>query len=152
MAMILLAAGLAILLAAPPALAQVVLDAKPTVKVQSGVLGLGDVETSRRLLSEPDRTKWRVTIISRGGRYFWASREDRELFYRPSGAFHLFIDPLGGGYIKVFDTHTQPEFMRGPGPRFQYMEHLTLWLQTFTYWGASEEFRIDSDEGPADKR
>lgn len=146
-AMSLLPAGFAILLVASPVFAQVVLDAKPIVKVESG-----EGATLRQLLSEPDRTKYRVTIIRRGGRYFWTSREDRELLHHLSGAFHYFIEPRGGGYIKVFDAHTLPESLRDPGPRFRYMEHLTFWLGTITYWGASEEFRLDADEGPANKR
>jgi len=126
------------LLVASPAFAQVVLDAEPTVKVESG-----ERATSRLLLSEPDRTKYRVTITRRDGRYFWTSREGRELVHHASGAFHYFIEPGGGGYIKVFDTHTLPKSMRDPGPRFRYMEHLTLWLGTITYWGSSDEFRLD---------
>jgi len=143
----LLAAGLAILLVASPVFAQIVLDAKPTVKVESG-----EGATSRFVLSESDRTKAHVTIIRRGGRYFWTSREDRELLHHTSGAFHYFIEPRGGGYIKVFDTNMLPESMRDAGPRFRYMEHLTLWLVTITYWGTSEEFRLDADNEPANKR
>jgi len=135
----LLAAGLAILFVTYPVSAQVVLEASPTVRVDSG-----EGATSRILLSEPDRTKYRVKIIKRGDQYVWASRDDRELVYRLSGAFHFFIEPGGGGYIKVMDTHAAlPESMRDPGPRFRYMEYVTLWLGTITYWGASEEFRLD---------
>jgi len=138
---------LCILLGASPVIAQVVLDATPTVKVESG-----EGATSRVLLSGPDRTKNRVTITRRGDRYFWTSREDRELVHHASGAFHHFIQPGGGGYIKVFDTHMLPESMRDPGPRFRYMEHSTLWLGTITYWGTSKEFRLDANSGPANKR
>ena len=122
-----LAALLAMFFVAAPASAQLVLDAKPTVKVESG-----EGATERVLLSEPDRTKYRVIITRRDGRYFWTSREGRELVYHASGAFHYFIEPRGGGYIKVFDTRTLPESMRDPGPRFRYHEHLTLWLGTIT--------------------
>jgi hypothetical protein len=140
------AAVLAMLLVAAPAFAQVVLDAKPTVKVESS-----EGATSRLLLSDPDRTKYRVTITRRDGRYFWTSREDRELVYHASGAFHYFIEPRGGGYVKVFDTQMLPESMRDSGPRFRYIEHLTFWMGTISYWGASTEFRLDVD-GPANKR
>ena len=136
-----------VLLIASRAFAEPVFDATPTVKVESGEGG-----TSRLLLSEPDRTKYRVTITRRGSRYFWTSREDRELAHHVSGAFHYFIEPRGGGYIKDFDTHMLPESMRDPGPRFRYMEHLTQWLGTITYWGASDEFRPDADDRPANKR
>lgn len=54
-----------LLLCTFPVLAQVELDAKPAVKVESSAGA-----TSRLLLSEPDRTKYRVTILIRDGRYF----------------------------------------------------------------------------------
>lgn len=135
-------AVLPILLVTLPAFAQVILEAKPTVKVESN-----EAATSRFLLTEPERTQNRVTIIKRGDRYYWKTRENRELVHRVSGAFHFFIDPSGGGYIKVFDTHLLPEFVRDPGPRFHYMEHVTLWLGTITYWGTSEEFRLAAGDG-----
>lgn len=128
---------LATFLIAVPASAEVVLDAEPTVKVESS-----EGHTSRLVLPTPDRTKYRVTVTRREGRYFWTSREDRELVYHASGAFHYFVEPRGGGYIKVFDTQMLPESMRDPGPRFRYMEHLTLWLLTITYWGATDEFHL----------
>lgn len=118
--------------------AQTVLDARPTVKVESG-----EGATSRSVLSESERTKYRVIITKRDGQYFWTSREERELVYRPSGAFHTFIDPRGGGYVKIFDADTLPASVRDPGPRFHYMEHLTLWLGTITYWGTADQFRLD---------
>jgi hypothetical protein len=127
---------LALLLFASPGLTQiVVLDAKPTVKVESSK----DL-TKRDLLSNTDQEKYRVRIIKNGTRYLWASRENRELLHELSGAFHLFVDPRGGGYVKVFDNTHLPESLRETGERFQYMEHLTLWLGTITYWGTVDKF------------
>lgn len=139
---------LAILLFASPGIAQtIVLTAKPTAKVESG-----DASTERYVLSESEREKYRVIITRRDGRYFWSSRENRELIYQPSGALHYFIDPSGSGYVKILDTHMLPESMRDPGPRFRYMEHLTLWLRMITYWGATDQFQMGGDEKPANKR
>jgi len=131
--------ALALSLIAAPAAAQVVLDAKPTVKVESAEGG-----TARVVLDESARTEYRLTIVQKGQRYFWSSREDRELLHHPSGAFHYFIAPSGAGYIKVFDSHTLPSSLRDAGPRFRYMEHLTHWLGTVTYWGSTDKFRLDA--------
>jgi hypothetical protein len=140
----LLAAGLALLLVADAAFAQLVLNAQPTVKVESG-----EDATERVFVAEPE--KYRVVITKRDGQHFWASREDRVLVHSVSGAFHNFIPPGGAGYIKVFDTHMLPESMRDPGPRFRYMEHLNLWRGTITYWGVSDNLNLDAG-GPTRKR
>lgn len=120
--------------------AQTVLDAGPAVKVESG-----EGATTRSVLRESERTKYRVIVTKRGGQYFWTSREERELVYQQSGAFYYFIDPRGGGYVKVFDADTLPASMRDPGPRFRYMEHLTLGLSTITYWGMVDQFDVHGD-------
>jgi hypothetical protein len=119
---------------------ETVLDAKPTARVVAG-----DRTTKHSQLSEDEQTEYRILIVRTGGRYFWVTRQNRELDHRVSGAFHYFIDPLGGGYIKVLDTRALPESLRDPGPRFHYMEHLVTWLNTITYWGASETFVVPDD-------
>ena len=93
-----------LLLFVSPGLTQtIVLDAKPAVQVESG-----KDSTKRFLLSNTEQEKYRVRIIKNGPRYLWASRENRELVHHLSGAFHFFIDPLGGGYVKVFDNSHLP--------------------------------------------
>src|SRR5580765_70259 len=81
--------------------AQNVLSAEPSVRVDSN----GD-ETSRRQLSAVERAQNRVIIIRQGNRYLWASREGRELIRVDSGgAFTLFLDAGGTGYVKVLDRY-----------------------------------------------
>lgn len=58
---------------------------------------------TRRVLSASERQQNAVLIVKRGDEYFWASREDRPLVHVLSGVFHLFIEPSGGGYVKVLD-------------------------------------------------
>ena len=113
----------------------VVLNATPTSRVDSD-----SSVTTRIILSESEQNEYRVLIVKDGEKYFWATRENRELVHRIGGATHYFIDPLGGGYIKVFDTSFLPDFLREQGPRFAYYEHLSLGLQTITYWGTADEF------------
>jgi hypothetical protein len=122
-------------LTAVPVCAQLVFDGVPTVKVESG-----ERKTTRFVLSKKERMESRVTIVRREGRYYWASRENKELMRVVSGAFQYFISREGTGYVKVLDSHLLPTSMRPAGPRFQYMEHLPIMLGTITYWGASDKF------------
>src|SRR5215510_14570129 len=123
-----------------PLLSQpVVLDAKPTVRIYSDASS-----TTRSVLSKADQDNSRIRIAKQGNRYIWVSRENTELMHhQASGAVHYFIDPHGGGYVKVFDREKVPnssKSTRTTGPRYEYMEHLTLLLGRITYWGATDTF------------
>jgi len=141
MGLVAISGGLLCLTLAPPVGAQLVLDASPTIKVESG-----EARTTRFVLSKKEQMEYRVTLVRREGRYYWASRENRELVHSAAGAFHYFIAPGGAGYVKVLDTRLLPESMRSSGPRFQYMEHLSIMLGTITYWGTSDKFAPDGAE------
>ncbi len=92
-------------------------------------------------LTEAQKNEFRLLITKLGDEYIWASREQRQLIHYESGVFHYFVNPQGGGYIKVYDQNTLPDSMRDPTkPRIVYLEHLSLWLQTTTYWGSAEAF------------
>jgi len=128
-----------LLLLTSPLLSQpVVLDAKPTVLIFSDASS-----TTRSVLSKAAQDNSRIRIAKQGNRYIWVSRENAELVLQLSGAVHYFIDPHGGGYVKVLDTHKllkSPKSTRTPGPRYEYMEHVSLLLGTITYWGATDTF------------
>ena len=131
---LLLSVIILLVFAAPSVSAQLVLNAAPTVRVVSG-----DASTERTVLPAGEQEEFRVVITTRNGRYFWASREGAELVHSTSGSFHWFKDPGGGGYVKILDQESQPEFLRDPElPRFLYMEHLTVMLGTITYWGSAD--------------
>ena len=128
-----------LLLLTSPLLSQpVVLDAKPTVRIYSDASS-----TTRSVLSKADQDNSRIRIAKQGNRYIWVSRENAALVLQLSGAVHYFIDPHGGGYVKVFDREkvpNSPKSTRTTGPRYEYMEHLTLLLGSITYWGATDTF------------
>ncbi len=115
---------------------QLVLDGTPSKRTSSSDEGSTD-----DTLTEAQKNEFRLLITKVGDEYIWASREQKQLVHHESGAFHYFIDPQGGGYIKVYDQNVLPEFMReSTQPRFLYLEHLSLWLETTTYWGSAEAF------------
>ncbi len=126
-------------LSAVGAMAQsgIVLDGVPAVRVDSD-----GTQTKLTMLKGADRTKSRVLIVQAEGRYWWATRENRELFHHESGVYHYFIDPLGGGYVKVEDPFLIPESLREPSPKVRFYEHVSLGLTTITYWGEAAKFEL----------
>jgi hypothetical protein len=111
---------------------RLVFSGTPTAKAESAA------HVSNRLeLTTQEQTEYRVLITTLDGKYYWASRENKELFHFRSGAFDWFVAP-GSGYIKVVDRQY---LFQDDGPRYLYMEHLTLFLTTITYWGGGEHFQ-----------
>ena len=77
-------------------------------------------------------------IISRiGDRYYWATRENKEMVAIESGAFITFIAIEGAGYIKVIKPEMKgvASLMGDAEARFDYVEHLTIGLSSVTYFG-----------------
>ncbi len=120
--------------------AQTLLNATPSVRVDSD-----QKSTQRTVLTAVDREKARITIVRLDGKYYWATREHRELAYARGGAMHFFTSPDGGGYVKVMDTHFLSASLRAPGPRFRFMEHVTLGMGSITYFGATDSFAVDHE-------
>lgn len=90
----------------------------PTTRVDASA-----ANSRRVVLSAAEREQAAILIVERGGRYFWASRGDREVVRTTSGIFHLFIDPMSGSTVKV---------QSGSG---QYFETVSTGLTTITYFG-----------------
>ena len=128
--------GLLILLFTVSSLARaderIVFAGTPTVNVESAS------HTSNRVeLPQQDQTEYRLPITIRDGKYYWASRENKELIHFRSGAFDWFVAP-GSGYIKVVD---RTYLLKEDGPRYLYMAHMTLLLSTIPSWGTGEQFQ-----------
>ena len=112
-----------------------VLNGTPVTKVSSSF-----EDTHRIILSESEQNEFRLLITSKDGTYYWASRGNRELILKISGAIYIFLDPMGGGYIEILDTKIVPEFSQANGKRFLYKEHLRNFLTNITYWGYTNDF------------
>ncbi len=102
----------------------VILNGLPIVKVMSDIEGTEHVQ-----LSKEDQWNYRLEIVKKGNKYYWASRENRELHFSKSGQFYNFIEQDVAGYIRAVKTENG----------VLYMEHLTLGLKNITYWGLSVE-------------
>lgn len=79
-----------------------VLNGTPVTKVSSSF-----EDTHRIILSESEQNEFQLLITSKDGTYYWASRDNRELILKISGAIYIFLDPMGGGYIEILDTNME---------------------------------------------
>ncbi len=125
-------------------------------------------ETLRYNFSDVDkpnqeRRENAVMITKRDGKYYWGSRKGIELIHRKDGAYHQFIDPITGSYVKIANFRDAVVFnnafkslgedksddlglaqidgvvwTENRGPKYLYMEHVHMLLYTITYWGVGE--------------
>ncbi len=126
---------LMMLLALPTFAQEIVINATPKSRVTSS-----SKETNREVLNESKQNEFRLLITKQNGKYYWTTRDNKELSYTISGAFHIFIEAGGAGYITVFDQSVLPESMREPGADIQYKEHIRAFMGDITYWGDAEKF------------
>jgi len=84
------------------------------------------VQTQRHVLTKKQMEEYQVKISQEGNKFYWNSREGKELKRTASRAFVYYVNVDGSGYIKVSNLDNT------------YMEHITLGLATITYWGKLE--------------
>ena len=114
---------------------RVVLDATPATRVTAD-----QSSSEREVLTPEQREENRIVIEWDGESYRWRTREDRILVYNFALAFHTFVDPRGGGWVKVLDQSEFPEALRFEGQDVQFYESVSSGLTTLTYWGVADSF------------
>ena len=72
-----------------------------------------------------------------GVRFYWASRDNKELRRYESGAFTTFVAVDGSGYVRVIhsDMKAAAALVYGSAKEFDYVEHMLLGLDSVTYYG-----------------
>lgn len=101
----------------------VVLKGVPIVQNKSSVEESGNFQ-----LSESQQTESRLIITRKGQKYYWTSRQDRELTRHESGIYTIFLETKGAGYVRAMKSAN----------KVLYMEHMGLGLETITYWGVAD--------------
>lgn len=113
--------GLFFLLISPASGKSIALHGLPIVQTRSSIEASHNVK-----LDNNQKLTNAVIITIEDGKYYWETRDHRELIYRSMKDFDLFIDPETGGYIKVVTKDGQS----------RYMEHISIKrMKAFTYWG-----------------
>lgn len=114
---------------------RLVFEGRPIRKLQASV---AEVLGPQSLTAE-DAFRYQVRIVERDGKYYWASREMKQLARVESGAYLTFIALDGSGYVRI----GSPELLalRDQLPASQrreeigYTEHLLTQFASITYFG-----------------
>jgi hypothetical protein len=132
--------GLLIVLSASPASGQTaaVFQGRPMVRIGEG--GLGHKEGAIEHLSPAEAEQYQCVIHNKGGRYYWASRENKELVRTSSGSFMTFMARDGSGYVRIIppDRKAAAALMSETANKYDYIEHLLMGLVTITYYGVAQ--------------
>lgn len=112
--------------------ARTVFSGLPVVKVSEG-----GVERVPETLARSTAVHVACEISESGGKYYWATREKKEMVRRTSGGFTTYIAVDGSGYVRVVDSGAKGAagLMSVTEARFDYVEHLLVGLRTVTYFG-----------------
>ena len=101
----------------------VVIKGTPIIQNKSAV-----EESANFQLSVSQQAESRLIITRKGQKYYWTSRQDRELTKHESGIYTIFFETKGAGYVKAMKSVD----------KVLYMEHMGLGLETITYWGVAD--------------
>jgi hypothetical protein len=115
--------------------ARTVFDGVPSVKISEAGL-----ERLPETLPVEVAINLRCVISEIGGRYYWATRQNKELIRRSAGAFITYSAIDGSGYVRVIDPAFKAAvaLVSPTESRFDYVEHLLIGLRSVTYYGKAQ--------------
>lgn len=99
------------------------LEGVPTVRIDSTEQG-----ATRRVLTDAEAAKNRLSVRVSDGQFYWTSRDNRPLRLDSTGGF-TYLQDKPGSYIRFTKVKD----------RITYVEHVDRGLDSVTYWG---ELRI----------
>jgi hypothetical protein len=93
-------------------------------------------------IASKDRGGYEAVVSLIGDRYYWASRENRELFRYETPGFVTFFAVDGSGFVRVQRPDAKPlnALMSATEQRHDYTEQLLTGLRTIVYYGATRAF------------
>lgn len=104
----------------------------PVIKVSEG-----GAERVPENLARDKAVNLKCVISEIGGKYYWATRENKEMVRRTAGAFSTYVAVDGSGYVRVVDPTAKgaASLMSPTEAKFDYVEHLLVGLRSVTYYG-----------------
>lgn len=111
---------------------ETIFSGAPVIKISEG-----GVERFPEKVSKEKASNLRCVISRIEGKYYWASRENKELLRTVSGAFITFFAIDGSGYVRIIPPELKgtASLMAEAESKFDYVEHLLIGLRHITYYG-----------------
>ena len=111
---------------------ETVFSGMPVTKISEG-----GVERTVEDIKAPRSAQLMCIITKVGDKYFWSTREGKEMVRLASGAFITFLAVDGAGYVRVLlpEMKAVASLTGEAEKRFDYVEHLQIGLRSVTYYG-----------------
>ena len=93
---------------------------------------LAGEQVQRTMLDSASQSEFQVIIQKLDDRYFWKTREMKELERHQSGIFVTYQAIDGSGYVRIDSS-------ANASSPISYIEHLKLGLATITYQGRKSQ-------------
>lgn len=115
---------------------QTVFSGSPSIKISEG-----GIERTPEKVSLKDAANLKCLISKIGDKYYWTSRENKQLLRTDGGAFITFVSPDGAGYVRIIkpDSKDSASLMSNTESQFDYVEHVLIGLKTVTYYGKKSQ-------------
>jgi hypothetical protein len=84
--------------------------------------------------------EYKCIISRRGNKYYWTSREDKELRMVGSGIYITFSTVSGNGDHITFRMPFESELLKPHKDELTYVEHITYGTQSINYMGTKFTF------------
>ena len=113
---------------------------KPQIEfigIPERITAVGYEKPADKTLSNKEAKEFLCVIHKIEDRYYWTSREKREVLKVPSGAFTNYIALSGAGYVKVINPSEKSaaSLLGETEAKFDYVEHLVTGLKAIVYFG-----------------
>ena len=117
-----------------------ILAAEPKIEfigIPERITSVGYETPANKNLSNKEAKEFICVIHKIEDKYYWASRENREVLKVPSGAFTNYIALSGAGYVKVINPSLKSaaSLLGETETKFDYVEHLVTGLKAIVYYG-----------------
>jgi hypothetical protein len=105
------------------------------------VVKISEAGTERKVEQLPREQAANLScVVSQiAGKYYWATRANKELVAHTSGAFVTYVAVDGSGYVRAIipSAKAAAAQMSPTETNFDYTEHLVLGLRSVTYYGTA---------------
>ena len=107
----------------------------PVIKVSEG-----GTERLPETIRRDSAVNLRCVVSEIDGKYYWATRENKEMVRHASGAFVTYVAIDGSGYVRIVDPSAKgaASLMSPTETKFDYVEHLLVGLRSVTYYGHAQ--------------
>jgi hypothetical protein len=86
-----------------------------------------------------NKAEFRCVISATDGKYYWKTRENKEMVKVRSGIYITYIALNGSGYVRVIDQEMKKIVFKDGETKFDYKEHLISGLSSVTYYGITKQ-------------